>query len=158
MAPVPAVPAALPLTRPQLRQRLDPRRNSPHLGPRPRRPPQPPLKASNKYPQSALPATGDNCICFPDELENAEQWDLPRARNVRTPRGPGAAPGWVLPAAPKSLPCSLHPCPAPWGFLARAASNLARRGSKGELCTARGLPPAQIPLRSRHAVSGWLQD
>lgn len=36
------------------------------------------LKASNKYPQSTLTATGDNCICFTDELENVEQWDLPR--------------------------------------------------------------------------------
>lgn len=141
MAPVPAVPTALPLTRPQL---TDPCRNSPHLGP--------------KYPQSALPATGDNCICFPDELENAKGWGLSRAWNVRPLPGPGAAPGWVLPAGPTSQPGSLHPSPAHWAFLARAGSNLARRGSEGELCTARGLPAAQIPPRPQHSLTGGLQD
>lgn len=71
----------LPLTRSQLRQRLDSRRHSLHPAPRPASPSSRRsllLKASNKYPQSTLTATGDNYICFTDELENVERWDLPR--------------------------------------------------------------------------------
>jgi len=80
------------------------------------------LKASDKYPQSTLTATGDNCICFTDELENVEQRDSPRepgpaagARAAcRVPaRGgdgvnprPSRGPGWTLRgsrAAPRLL-------------------------------------------------------
>lgn len=97
MAPVPAVPAALPLTRPQLGQRSE------FATPRPRRPPQPPLRASNKYPKSALPAAGDNCICFPDELENVERWGLPREPGMSSS---GLGPP-CCPHIPPSLSCSM---------------------------------------------------